>query len=229
MAKARNPPTEREQTKSTWFSLETYLPHEILEAWCEDAIDSGKIRHYAYILHDKDDSTPHTHIVVNTVKQQEEGTVRNWIVKYGVECGSNQNTLSQVCKNPTAISRYLTHSDQKSKDKGKHQYSEDEVVTDSVEWYNKTKTAIEQRERKDYTLDIINDIIDNIPYRELIVKYGRDLVIHWRQYQEMARLIAIEEGGESCGTIELNRDECAVCETASVLDEELSRVLPTIA
>lgn len=229
MAMERNPPTEREQSKSTWFCLETYLPHSLLEAWCEDAIDNGRIRHYAYILHDKDEATPHTHLVVNTVKQQEETTVRNWIVKYGVECGSNQNTLSQVCKNPTAISRYLTHSDQKSMEKGKHQYSVDEVVTDSLEWYNKTKTATEQRERKDYMLDIINDIIDNVPYRELIKKYGRDFVIHWKQYLEMARLILIEEGGKSRGTSELNTDERTTRQKATDLDKELARILPTIA
>lgn len=228
MAKQRNPPTEA-QEKSTWFAMETYVPAPLLQQWLDEEFDC-KIRHYAYIHHDKDDNEPHTHYVINTVKEQTVDTVRGWMYRFAMSNGCNQNTLGKILGNAEAMSRYLTHSDEKSIKAGKYQYDPAEVVTDSVKWFeDKTAPRDGYREIKlDRTLDIIEAIIRGDSYRDMIKRFGRDFVINYRHYQTMATLL-LEEEGDVDPYATTNDESNAVCEKTASAVTVLDGLISTIA
>lgn len=226
MSKARNPPSDRET--STWFAMETYVPVPLLEEWLDEEYDC-KIRHYAYIHHDKDACEPHTHYVINTVKEQTVETVRNWLYRFASANGCNQNTLGKILGNAEAMARYLTHSDEKSIKAGKHQYDPAEVVTDSPEWFN-DKTAPRNGHRdiqQDKTMDIIDAIIRGDSFRDMVARFGRDFVINYRYYQTMATLIYQEEGEETENEVDGNL--CAVGAKIAEANQRINEMLDTIA
>lgn len=78
------------------------------------------IKHWAYIVHDKDDTRPHYHIYLNFGGSSlDTKTVAEWF-KIG------ENFISKVKGRKTDMYKYLTHSNDSQK--FKHQYSWNEVI-----------------------------------------------------------------------------------------------------
>lgn len=78
------------------------------------------IKHYAYILHDKDDTRPHYHIYVNFGNSGvDSADVAKWF-------GVPENFVNKIHGRRTDMLLYLTHGQENQKHK--HQYSPSEVV-----------------------------------------------------------------------------------------------------
>lgn len=78
------------------------------------------IKHWAYIVHDKDDTRPHYHIYLNFGGSSlDTKTVAEWF-KIG------ENFISKVKGRKTDMYKYLTHSNDSQK--FKHQYGWNEVI-----------------------------------------------------------------------------------------------------
>ncbi len=84
---------------------------------------------------------------------------------------------------------YLTHESEKAirekkvkYEKSKRQYYNEQFFL-SIEDYQSTNTA----------LDIIDSIISGCSYRELVARYGREFVYHYKHYVDIAQKIEIEQ------------------------------------
>ena len=79
------------------------------------------IKQWAYILHDKDDTRPHYHIYLNFGSSSASTEmVAGWF-------GVPENFIEKVKGRKTDMLLYLTHGNESQKNK--HQYSQDEVVS----------------------------------------------------------------------------------------------------
>lgn len=195
MAKVRNPPKrQEEESDSKWFSMVTYVTEEQLSNWLDEHT-GGKVIHYAYCKHDQgiDAEKPHIHVCLNTRNKNPLERVRNWFYK---DITADQNTLGQVLHSPLAMLKYLTHTDKESIKLGKQPYSEDAIVSDSLEWFARSTTA-SGVQREDKTMEILDSILRGDSYRSMIQCFGRDFVVNYRHYQTMATLIAEEESEEN--------------------------------
>lgn len=143
------------------------------------------VKYYAYILHDKDireDGTPkepHYHLSVTYRNGRSVSAVYKELKNF-----FSSTVLVEVTEDLSSILDYLVHA----RDPTKFQYDSKDVVS----------TYIGDNQYADNTaLSIINDIIDDIPYRQLVVKYGRDLVINYSRYKSFADLIIQQEFNDS--------------------------------
>lgn len=83
------------------------------------------IKHWAYILHDKDDTRPHYHIYVNFGKAGvDHQIVARWF-------GVDENFVEKVKGKKTDVLLYLIHGNESQQNK--HQYSPSEVVA-NFDW-----------------------------------------------------------------------------------------------
>lgn len=76
---------------------------------------------YAYIKHDKDNGSVHYHFYVEFPNPRSLHSVAQ-------ELGILDNMVEKV-RCPEGLLKYLTHSDNKSIQQGKYQYSKDDIVT----------------------------------------------------------------------------------------------------
>lgn len=166
------------------YALVTYHPIEVIEKVLAELCNAGRIRHYAYILHDKDLDQEgklkekHLHILVQLNNAMTLTAVRA-LFPIGA------NTLAQPIYDKADCFNYLTHKDKPDK----HQYSDDDIVADNVEYWK----GLQKGEADDRTMCIIDDILAKVPYRTMVMRYGRDFVINRDKYCHIALLISAEE------------------------------------
>ena len=80
---------------------------------------SSSIRAFCYILHDKDETASHIHLVMRTYSAWSESAICKWFKGLKDSKKEEVNTFSEPVSDPTAIIAYLTHSDHESCKKGK--------------------------------------------------------------------------------------------------------------
>lgn len=173
-------------------SLISYVSEEKIKAVL--LLHSRQIAHYAYIFHDKDESVPHWHIclVLSTGNACPAQRVKKWFA-------DEQNTLVEPMIDRGAMFTYLTHKDDKSIMSGKADYSIDSIRCDNLEWWT---SKVDKPQGVDRSVQIIDDIINKVPFRQMCLKYGRDFVINYERYKQMAHLIRSEEWEPSPKLIE---------------------------
>ena len=160
----------KERTRD--WSLITYLPEETFLPILEN-----NIQKYAYILHDKDGTTPHWHIVTHTTNPRARDGIKGLFP-------TEQTTLIERIKvSRKKVFEYLTHKNEKDK----HQYTDEEVKTNDVDFWEK-----EEAESKS-TDSLIDDIITGLPFRELARRYGRDYIKNYTAYNHFAAMVAAQE------------------------------------
>lgn len=191
MARSKDPMNQR----SRKFCLTSYHPVEIIEG----VLKNRPVRAAVYIVHDKDVYTEadekanpehvagtskdeHVHILLCTNNAATLGQVRRWFP-------ANQNTLGQVLNDDEQMLRYLTHKD----DPDKAQYSDDEVITYGEGREPFLRAAVSSGRDSEALENLIRDIIAGVPYMTLARRYGRDIAIHWRQYDNFARMVYHQE------------------------------------
>lgn len=165
--------------------------------WClityhsEDTIravlfaNKSRIRHYAYILHDKDtkeDGSPqevHFHILLQFNNALSLSAVRNLFPK-------EQNTLGQAMRDKADCFVYLDHSDCPDK----FHYDHRSIKSDDLRYWENVECGGDNEEK---LMGILDDILSHVPLREIARRYGRDVVIYYSRYKEFAIEMADEE------------------------------------
>lgn len=112
------------------MEIVVYLPY--LKVDIQETCKKYKtIKQWAYILHDKDDTSPHYHIYLNfSPSSCDSAMVAKWFnLGYKTEDGeerTGEQFIEKVKGRKTDMLLYLTHGNESQKNK--HQYSSDEVV-----------------------------------------------------------------------------------------------------
>lgn len=147
--------------------------------------------HYALSLHNKDtdnDGTlkkEHIHCILRFGKQY---TCKKIMALFGEKMARPFVFVEEeLCR----YYDYLTHK----RDKDKYQYPQDQVVTDDLQYWvreyeNHTRDPPNE---KNIAEQIIDDIIATVPSRDLVRKYGREVVINYKAYRAFAGMVYYEE------------------------------------
>lgn len=165
------------------FCLISYLSEEVIQSVLR--VEKRRIRHYAYIRHDKDvkeDGSPqevHFHILLQMQNAMTLSAVRNLFPK-------EQNTLGQVMRDKSDCFSYLDHSDLPDK----FHYDHKLIVSDDIGYWQSVEKG---DDGDDKLLGILEDIIAHVPLRTLAKRYGRDCVIYYERYREFAFSMADED------------------------------------
>ena len=163
----------------TYLSEEEFLP--VLR-------DRG-IR-YAYIYHDRDVKEggelkePHWHILL-TVKGQ---TTFSALLQHFKRAGVANTRLLPITRDYIADRfRYLTHKDNPEK----YQYSEEGIKTNDLEYYRNTTCKYErQASRLEANEELVADLLgDDFSIKNMALKYGRDFIVHIKQYVAFRALV----------------------------------------
>ena len=175
---------QKPSTKRTRvFSIITYVS----EADIQDAIrtHTKSLRAFAYILHDRDEAEPHYHLLLRTYDAWSSTQITKWFDKYKLR--DNNNTFVEPATDLHALQEYITHSDYQSIKEGKHQYSVEEVVDGGL------FDMIEQKDSYDGTFEIVNAMLQGVPTRTLVRRYGKQLIYHYSQFCAIVEAINSED------------------------------------
>lgn len=192
--------------KSKEFFLVSYLPHDVIQNILDTKLK--QIDKYAYILHDKDVydkdvvndvgdvlhcvgevKAPHTHIFLKLFESRDSGEIQRWFTRE-VD-GVRQNCFLERVHNRIGCIAYLTHRTKKSQ----HKYQYD---LDLVKSFNLDGTELDG-DCVDNSLDIIEDILNNVPLREMVRRYGKQFIYQYKAYTEMAFNIRKQENNNNGG------------------------------
>jgi hypothetical protein len=145
---------------------------------------------WAWILHDKDKTDSHVHILC-TFKQHKSFNVVREMVK------GEQNTFAQVMDDKYQAFIYLPHSE----DYDKALYDEKDIHTNDLSYFQQgVKKSVDNEE-------FVNDLLNpNLTYRQKAIKYGRDYIRNYMTYEHFAHRLKIEEEwlNGKFGGVELN-------------------------
>ena len=195
----------KESSSATKFvSLITYAKAEDVE---RILAEKSEMLSYAFwIPHDKDEAEPHIHIVVGLVNSRKPNEVSNWFKKCTNDDGVVQNTLAEPVLSCDDIVEYLTHSDVKSVQKGKHQYVVEDIRVSrgTLEAFREEKTDYQRRDeakskkeaKEDECEQLLDDLIAGTPCRTMARRYGRDFMKNHKAYREYAAMVILEEEGD---------------------------------
>lgn len=157
-------------------------------------------RYFAYIRHDLDLNPdgltfkePHYHVIVCLRNARTFSSIS--------KCSQGiQNIFVEPCINLASSFAYLTHKN----DPDKFPYLPDLIESNNLGWFYSLTPDFNE---SDISLTIIDDIISNKPLREMVRLYGRDFIIHYKQYRSIACIIAEQESRDI-----YERNKCAVLE-----------------
>ena len=172
--------------KTRYFSLMTYASEKQIQKVIQSHIKS--IRAFAFIFHDKDEAEPHHHIIMRTHSTWSSFQIRKWFAGLLDKEKKQINTFCEPANDLGALEEYLTHSDEESKQKGKHEYSRDDIKDFGL-W-----DMIPRGESYDDSYEILNHLLSGTSYREMVRHYGRKFVYHWGAYSDLADKIRTDEG-----------------------------------
>lgn len=145
------------------------------------------IRGYCFIFHDKDEAEPHHHVVVRTFSAWKPSQLQKWFADLLDDDGKPVNTFAENVSDVSAVLDYLTHSDPKSIEAGKHRYSPDDIFD-----YGFFQT-VEKNDSKDNSYEIVNNILGGASCRDLVRLYGREYLYHYRAYHVISLEIFRQE------------------------------------
>lgn len=168
------------------YELITYHSQDVIEAVL--MANKSKIRHFAFILHDKDvkddgsPAEPHFHVLLCFNNAMTSSAV---VKLFPV----GQNTFPAPMRDKADCFNYLDHADCPDK----FQYSHELIVSDDLDYWHDLQRG--QNGNDDYrVLNIIDDILAFVPRYELARRYGRDIIINYDRYKEYA-LLCLTDGG----------------------------------
>ena len=161
--------------------------------------------HYALSLHDKDTDEngelkkPHIHCLMRFGKQQ---TCHKIMTMFGEKLARPFIFIDdELCR----YYDYLTHKDEKDK----YPYPEEQIVTDdTLYWKREYENHIrDPTDGENIAEKIVNDMIATVPTRELVRKYGREVVINYKYYRNIAGMIYYEENLRDKGVVPVSIEE----------------------
>lgn len=137
---------------------------------------------YAYILHDKEESEPHYHILCIFKNAKTFTAVRSYIQ-------GSQNTFGEPARDLNALYRYLTHKDNPDK----YHYEDTEIVSSSPFYWLQIANQDQFAKDGEKALNLLEDINAKKSYRYMVLTYGRDYIKNRFVYEEMAYKLFIQE------------------------------------
>lgn len=156
------------------YSLVSYAKPEEFESLLKQA------KHWAWILHNRDDKEPHYHIYVSFYTKKSPKQVLSMI-------NSEENTFWEEMKStPQDLLTYFTHE----KEVNKSQYEFNEIQFDDDKYWAKG-AEIENKENEN--TEFLENLLKKTNRREMARKYGRDYMKNYRAYEEFARMLEYEE------------------------------------
>lgn len=160
------------------FFIMTYLnPADFTPTLKRDVV-----KHYAYIHHDKEDCEPHYHIILLLNNAKTISAVKKMFP-------SGQNTFVQVLIDKVGAFDYLTHENDEGE---KFKYDKKNIVSDNYNYFYDICIGNEKDDKDERTIAIIDDILAKMPARQLLFKWGRDVVINYDKYVKFADQITSE-------------------------------------
>lgn len=133
---------------------------------------------WAWILHDKDKTDPHIHILCTFKQNKSFEQVRNMVE-------GEQNTFARKMEDKYQDFIYLPHSEDFP---DKALYNETDIHSNDMSYFQRgCKKSVDNEE-------FITDLLDkNMSYRQKAVKYGRDYIRNFRTYEKFIRFLRFEE------------------------------------
>lgn len=164
------------------------------------------IAHYAYITHDKDvyeedlidEETNeyvhrkgeiekvHIHILVDFFNAHTITAVKRMFTT------ELDKPRVEVIGDRVAQFRYLTHKDNPEK----YQYPDSDITAYDINYYEKLCITGDKIDGDNKAELIINDLLRGISPRIMVSRYGRDFVIHMKQYEECVQAIRFYDSHE---------------------------------
>ncbi len=133
---------------------------------------------YAWILHDKDKTDPHIHILCTFKQNKSFEQVRKMVE-------GSQNTFAQQMKDKYQDFIYLVHSEDFP---DKALYNETDIHSNDMSFFQRgAKKSVDNEE---FLLDLLNP---HMTYRERAIKYGRDYIRNCNLYTKFAQKVRTEE------------------------------------
>lgn len=191
MAKKQNKSTDR----SRHFTLVLYCSLNALQIILLNNLDC--IANYAYILHDKDIydddvkegeeilhkkgdlKKAHIHMVISFYN------VQRWSTVCKMFSTEEDNARVEVCNSRVAQYRYLTHADNPER----YQYPKSSIVSNDINFYEKVQIHGDKKDVDNVAEKIIDDMLACVSPYLLCKRYGRDFIIHYRQYKDVVDAI----------------------------------------
>lgn len=191
MSKSSKKPVSKQDKnpRSFSFNLVTYIDVEQVREYCT----RDNVNNYAFIVHDNDvydddikdndgnvihekgtKKERHIHVVVTF------RNARTWSAVVKDFADFEQNTRVEVVRDLESCLRYLTHDGEE----GKYRYPVENVNAT----YGYFRGDMSRAQADNDALQIIYDMENGLSYLELVRRYGREFVIHYKQYREVCNL-----------------------------------------
>lgn len=161
---------EQKNPRGMQFFIRTYHGEDVIKAF----LGSVYVDAYSYIYHDKDTypdgkpKEPHYHLLVKLSAQVSLTAI--------VKAFQGQQTYVQLPYSLPHAYRYLVHADNPDK----HQYPAEE----RVEYKAKSLQLTSEELAEDKNKSFVEDLENNLPMRELAIKYGRDYMKNSKKYSD---------------------------------------------
>lgn len=167
--------------RNTWAWFKCYIPARFVEMIIKELL-SDYVEHYAICTHDMDNSPIHTHVLLKFYRNQ--SYITN-IVEY-----FHADNISDPIHKIRHCWDYLRHDSKQCRKEGKFQYKMEDVITDSVEFF---ENFVGNDDNYNVALQIIDDILNDVKERDLVSRYGREYILYRQRYHDTARIIASQE------------------------------------
>lgn len=223
--------TEETTKEYKYVSLMSYATEEELTKVLEEK--KPYIKGVSYIFHDKETAEPHFHIALELKRSRKGQAIIRWFKGLKDSKGQTANTFGEEVISVSALRDYFKHEDEESLNKGKHQYTDEDIkvidgLSDAWDYetaWEKAEAKAEAKEQQgDEVEQMLDDIINEVPSREMARRYGRDFMKNAASYRKFAADVVLEESQDVDLALRLGRydskllDKCVADATAHVLD-----------
>lgn len=140
------------------------------------------VKNYVYILHkaEEEQKKDHIHLLIRLKNTYAIKTVVKW---FSTDIDSAKD---EVIDQPRQFVKYMLHQTEKSIEDGKIKYDESELKSDNLDYWLKAD--------QDTMKLIIEDLLDGVTTWEMVTKYGRDFIIHYKSIMMVVKDIRREGG-----------------------------------
>lgn len=174
------------RAKDRHFFIRTYLNENQIKL----IILAHNIQHYAYILHDqdiKDDGEkvePHYHLILSLYNATSMQSICRWFSGFVDNKGQLVQSRVEIAVDRYHCFDYLTHSTKACIENGDYRYAKSLIVTDNFGFYNGSRES-------DFDTDTLCllDMMNGVPYEQLVFRYGRNFILNHQKYMDMAYYI----------------------------------------
>lgn len=154
----------------TWCWTKCHLSQECCKRIFEETDLKNIVQYYAIKTHDKDDGEPHTHLLIKFYRNQWVNKLLDYF---------HVDSVTDCSNSVKARWNYLIHNSETCRQENKYQYDIKDVLTNDFNYFNNLSGSVNTDTS---AINIVEDILSGCSERELITKYGRDYVIHRKQY-----------------------------------------------